>query len=109
MAYGRGPWRRGAAESVDGTKLGVRVRPQLFNDLTDRAPEQISVDFMTGTMPIEYRLNEDQLGEVLDYLLYPIMIPIEYDFENNEQLLPRVQGNQPDEAAELSTWLVDVS
>jgi len=97
------------SHTVGANFIELNINPQLFYDLTDRETEQISVDFMTGTTPIEYLLNEDQLGEVLDNLTYPIMIPIETDFDNNEQLMPRVQGNQPDEAAELSTWLVDVS
>ncbi|MBN2081418.1 hypothetical protein JW859_04330 [bacterium] len=97
------------SHTVGPNFVELNVDPQLFYDLTDRAPEQIAVDFMTGNSPIEYILNENQLGEVLDHLTAPIMIPIETDFENNNQLMDRIQGTEPDEAARLSTWLVDVS
>lgn len=92
--------------------IEITLDPGVFYDLARQPPDQddgFNVIFMTGTTGIDLESNQDQLGEVRDYLDRAINIPMDVGYFDDEQNTPLANTNvEPVPSEDIDDWRVEV-
>jgi len=94
--------------TVGPNSIELVMDPDYIYDLAFLPVGSFTVDFMTGTRPIEYLGVVEEDGLVEDNLVPPVVVPIVVDHEDNDQYNPRADVFVTDPAADIVWWDVGV-